>query len=172
MKRPDEWTPSAALAAATLAALHQLARHWKHAMAVAFDTTEDGNGYFADFAFALKDADLRAIPMAARQWVATNEMPPKPAGLGAVAMDVTRQHFPKAPPPPTILPPVSDGPNVSRVSELQRRALKTLGSYALSSLVWEKLIAAAPDPETRHAIRAGTVSDEVFNAAVQSVLRA
>jgi len=88
------WKPSAPLATATLAALAALSRQWPRAMALALEASEAGQEYLADFAAAMRGVDLRAIPMAAREWVAREKFAPKPAELGALARELSRQHFP------------------------------------------------------------------------------
>lgn len=90
----SNWQPSAPLTSATVAALTALARQWPRAMALALDTSTAGRDYLADFAFAMKGADLRAIPLAARAWIADNSMPPKPNDLGKLAREMTKQYFP------------------------------------------------------------------------------
>lgn len=166
--RHHTWRPNAALMAATLAALTDFARHWPRAMATAFDATEAGQQYVSDYAFALKDVDVRAIPMAARQWLAHHEMPPKPAALGALARDVAEQHFPT--PRATIAPPpIETGRSDARLADLHARAAGRLGSQARVSQVWEYLLVRAGSEVARDAIRRGAVSDVVFDGAVDAI---
>lgn len=174
MMTAELWTPSPALAEATIGALNDLARHWKHAMSLALEGTEAGRRYQNDFAFALKDADLRAVRMVARQWVAKNQMPPNPAALGALSEEITQQHFPRpeVARPRAIIPPILDGPDQSRIEFLFRRAEKALGGSAPVRdwiAVWGWLAAHAENDENRARIRRGDVPNDVFDNAVNAV---
>lgn len=165
----DTWTPSGDLAIAILHALQDLARHWPKAMALAFESTEAGRAYHGDYAFACRDADHRAITMAARQWIAREPMPPKPAALGQLANEITKAHFPRELPPPEPLPPIEHVHDEARLVSLHERATRELQSAVRVMQVWEWLRVHASSSEDRDAIRHGVVTDERFDEAVAAI---
>jgi hypothetical protein len=171
-----DWKPSAPLAAATIAALAALARQWPKAMALALDPTDAGRAYMADFAYAMKGADLRAIPLAAREYVAEGSMPPKPADLGRLAREISAQHFPPTFRDPQRIDqapaqPVTHLQNPDRIDLLGHRAHKQLGSWKLVAEVWALLWDTAPHDDNRAAVRRGDVPSDVFDDAIAAVGR-
>jgi len=176
MSAPD-WKPSAPLAAATITALTALARQWPKAMALALDASDAGRAYMADFAYAMKGADLRAIPLAAREYVAEASMPPKPSDLGRLARELTATHF-----PPTFRDSQHQGEhapaqstthlrNPDRIDLLGHRAHTQLGTWPLVAEVWALLWESAPHDDNRVAVRRGDVPSDVFDDAIAAVGR-
>lgn len=85
---------SPALSEAVRRALAELAVQWPRPMAPAMSTSEDGRQFLEQFCSAMRGADLRAIPLAAREWIATERFAPKPAELGELARELSQLHFP------------------------------------------------------------------------------
>lgn len=172
------WKPSALLAQATIVALTSLSRQWPKAMALALDSSEAGREYMADYAYAMKGADLRAIPLAARAWVGENSMPPKPADLGKLAREITREQFPttyrdiqQLRPTSTERQDTSELKNGDRITVLGHRAHKVLGTWRRVGEVWGLLFQTAPTDDHREAVRRGDVPYDVFDEAVDSIRR-
>lgn len=170
----DSWQPSAPLASAVITAISTLARQWPRAMALALDSSDAGRAFMADYAFAMKGADLRAIPIAAREWIGENNMPPRPADLGKLAREITRDQF-----PPTFrddqrserasAQAITHLRNPDRIDTLGQRALKVLGSWRLVGEVWALLAQTASTDDNREAVRRGDVPWDVFDDAVEAV---
>lgn len=171
MTESHDWKPSAPLAMATMQALKSLARQWPRAMALALESTEAGQEYLADYAGAMRGVDLRAIPLAAREWIATESMPPRPADLGKMAREMTRTHFPPLfqPSAATVAPPIDLHPHGDRIDALGNCAYAVLGSWARVQQVWELLYTRAPHPDLAAAARRGDVPWDVFDEAVEAV---
>lgn len=177
MTQHTEWKPSAPLAAAMIGALTSLSRQWPKAMALALDSSEAGRAYMSDFAYAMKGADLRAIPMAAREYVAEASMPPKPSDLGRLAREITATHFPttfRESSSSTFTPQgqsVEHLRNPAAIDTLGHRAFTRLGSWGLVTEVWSLLWSTAPTTEDQNTVRLGDVPRDVFDDAVDAVSR-
>lgn len=172
--KPD-WTPPAPLAHATLLALKTLSRQWPRAMALAMDTSEEGQAYLGDYASALFGVDLRAIPLAAREWIATENMPPRPADFGKLAREMSRQHFPQLFEVSGVRSSEHQSTdhlkNKSRIDALSKRAHAVLGTWSLVANVWALLYQTAPSEDHSDAVRVGNVPWDVFDDAVDAVKR-
>jgi hypothetical protein len=172
------WRPSPPLAMAVRRALQTLQRHWPRAMALATDSSEAGEEYVNDYARAMQGADLAAIPLAAQQWLADHEVPPKPSELGRVAREVSkrfRANEPSMGPGPAahVPPPISTGMDTRLADTLSRRARQQLGTadWSLVGAVWALLLQTAPTAAAQEQVRLGRVPLEVFDEAVAQVRR-
>lgn len=169
------WTPPAPLAHATLLALKTLSRQWPRAMALALDSSEDGQAYLGDYASALFGVDLRAIPIAAREWIATENMPPRPADFGKLAREMSRRHFPQLFEANSVSSSEQQSThrlkNQSRIDALSKRAHAALGSWRLVADVWALLYQTAPSVDHADAGRIGNVPWDVFDDAVDAIKR-
>lgn len=170
----QDWKPSAPLATATHAALGALARQWPRAMQLALESTTAGQEYLADYAAAMRGVDLRAIPMAAREWIATESMPPRPADLGKLARELTRQHFPTIFASSAVVTtqphqPIEHLKNAVAIDALSKRAHAVLGSWQRTGKVWALLFQTAPSDDHREAVRIGNVPYDVFDDAVERI---
>lgn len=170
------WTPSPPLANAVKAALTGMARQWPRAMGLARESTDEAQAFLGDYAAAMRGVDLRAIPIAAREWVATESMPPRPAEFGQLAREMTRQHFPPLFDPATDvrqlgeLQSTTHLKNASAIETRSRRAYEALGSWGLVSHVWGVLYQAVADahPDLAEACRRGEIPwDSVDDAIAQ-----
>lgn len=170
MTERKTWTPSPELANETRAVLMQLARRWPKAMAAALDRTESGLAYLGDFAFALRDVDLRVMGKIGREYLAENDFPPGPHELRVLAQRIEVRDYPKPAPDPLPPPPVHTGKDLERIAEVGRVLRAELGSLPLVMLAWEHIgTAAQASPEAAHAFRSGKVTPEAVAAAITAV---
>lgn len=172
MTERKTWTPTPELANETRAVLMQLARRWPKAMAPALDRTESGFAYLGDFAFALRDVDLRVLPALGREYLADNEFPPGPHELRVLARriearDYAQQSAAPAPCPP---PPIQTGHDLTRMAEVNAVLKAELGGALGAMEAWEYLGQSAIDDPKRFAeVRAGKVTPEQLAAAIVAV---
>lgn len=166
------WTPSAPLTSAVVQALTTLHRQWPRPLALAFDASEAGRAFMADYAFAMKGADLRAIPIAAREWIGAETYAPRPAELGKLAREITRDQFPptfRAEHRATSAQEITHLRNPERIDKLGHFGFKVLGSWRLVGEVWALLHQTAPSPDHTSAVVRGDVPYDVFEEAVNAV---
>lgn len=89
----ESWKPTPKMASAIHDAMSKLATTWPK-LSLALESNDAGRDFAGNYAFAMRWVDVRAIPMAAREWIATQKFAPKPSELAGVARAMTRQHFP------------------------------------------------------------------------------
>jgi hypothetical protein len=94
--------------------------------------------------------------------------------FGKLAREMTRQHFPPVFESSRVVdsaPPISHMKNASRIEALGRRAFEQLGSWPRVSDVWALLFQTAPSEDHQHAVSRGDVPWDVFDDAVDAILR-
>jgi hypothetical protein len=128
-----------------------------------------------EWAKALIGVSLSAIPDAASRWMRDPELVdakgrtriPSIASFGMYARRVDGEYH--RPPRPQMRPRLQPGENAARIDELGKRAKDRLGSHMLASQVWDVLREGAATPEIENDIRAGIVSDQEFDLAIEFV---
>ncbi len=162
------FVPSMALHHATRQAVTALAAHWPKLLQMSLDHSASGQQFLDDYAFALRDVDVRAIPLAVRTWIADEQYAPKPAELARVARDISQRQFPRSSIP--IAPPPLDQVKAdARVHALGRRAYRVLGSWTAVEDVWAWLYQTATDTADLQRLRFGDVVTDRFDDAIRHV---
>ena len=100
-------------------------------------------------------------------------MPPRPADLGKLAREITREQFPSTysdvshrPAEPA---PVDHLKHGHPITARGKRAHDRLGSWHAVGQVWALLLESAPSGDHAAAVRRGDVPWDVFDDAVEAV---